>query len=179
MLKPIEIAAGVITILNFALALLGLSLGSADIDFLSLRPVSPSAAFFAFFILEVICSWFVCWAVVLLNHRNKHLFLIYALAMGIINVATTVFNYKILMKSSDMSVVGEPYRFLAFVFGAFIVDVVAINAIAKSVNETRHLGRLASHLDGASFHEKKDFMWMQGACYCVSALYFAFVSHAI
>lgn len=170
----VHLIASLITITNFIYAIYVFS-AHQEVDTSTLNiSLTPGVSFILFFMLEVICSYFIIRTIMSLFERTPQTIDIFSLFFGIINVGTTLFNYRFLFDVKEMKTEFDVLVFLMFIAGGFLIDIVVMNSISRAYN----LGYL---LSGARFdtRERLRFVFIQGVEYFLMALFIITVSRAI
>ena len=175
----LQILAALITILNFVYAIIALP-GLEGLDLPTEAGILPSVAFFLFFFLEVICSYFICHAVVFLSDVKPTFLRSFSLLFGILNAGTTLFNYKFLFNVSSLANPFDAVVFCAFVFGAFIVDWIVIHDLQMSRTSPRSIFSgpvtISNHY---ARRERNEFIRIQFGIYLLACLYVLGVSASL
>ena len=170
----VHIIASLITIANFIYAIYAFSVHQ-EVGPLTLNiALTPGVSFILFFMLEVICSYFIIRTIISLFDRTPQTIDIFSLFFGIINVGNTLFNYRFLFDVKEMKTEFDVLVFLMFIAGGFLIDIVVMNSISRAYN-------LSYMLYGVRFdrRERLRFIFIQGVEYFLMALFIITVSRAI
>lgn len=169
----LQTVAAIITILNFIYAVLvlpgmGPTLAPQAIN------ISPTLAFFLFFVLEFLCSYFICLSVIQLVDRKPNYVRTYSLVFGVVNAGTTVFNYQFLFNIQKFETASDSVVFCAFVLAAFMIDWIVISDMRRV--SKRYIWR--SPMD-FRIEDRDEFLTIQFFVYFLSALYFLVVAETL
>ncbi len=174
MILFLNLVASIITIFNFVYAVVVFS--TSEIISTSLLDIqlTPGVAFIIFFLLEIICSFFICLSIIRIFSYNNEIVDIVTLFFGVINVGTTLFNYKFLFSVEQIRTGFDAFLFAMFVIAGFVVDVVVIRSISRvyNVDFVRRGQRFGPD-------ERARFLSIQGIEYFVMALFIIAVSERI
>lgn len=175
----LQTLSALITIINFLYAILALP-GLNNLGLPFEVHLLPSVAFFLFFLLEVVCSYFICHAVVYLSDRQPNFLRSYSLLFGIMNAGTSLFNYQFLFSKSNIDTSFDAIVFGAFIFGAFIVDWIVINDLQMNRSNTRTIfSPYASVNRMYASREANEFIRIQFVIYFLACLYILGVTRSL
>lgn len=166
----LQTISAIITILNFVYALLAAP-GLGPVERPDSISLSPTLAFFLFFVLEFVCSYFICWSIIRLTESKPNHVRSYSLLLGIINAGTTLFNYQFLFNVRSFEASFDATVFCGFVLAAYAIDWIVISDMRRA--NPRYIWR--APLD-FRIDDRNEFLRMQFLAYLLSALYLLVVA---